>query len=193
MSAQDRARELLAQILSRAEFAGAEEGLLQRLAAVIKAKLPGFITGPGFIGALVISLAALGAFLGLFIWIMRRYSFSTGGEKGAAGVKGGQDRPRAALAASREAALKGDYKEALRLLLLSLLLELDEEGLLDFHYSRTNGEYLRQLQLRGFPSGSPAEELFSLYEKVWYGRSRCRREDYDRGLNLYGAIGEGRQ
>lgn len=186
MNAQERARELLAEILSREEFAGAEESLLQRLAAAIKAKLPGLISGPGLAAALIISLAALAVFTGLLIWIMRRHSLATAAGSGESALQGGKGTPRAALAASREAAGKGSHKEAIRLLLLALLLQLDEEGALEYHYSRTNGEYLRQLQF--FSARPVAAELFSLYEKIWYGRSRCRREDYDRSLKLYAAI-----
>ncbi len=190
MPARDRARELLAEILTRSEFAGAEEGLLHRLASLIKAKVPGFISGPGLVATLVISFAAVGAFLGLLVWVMRRLSLPAGGEEGGAALRGGQGTPRAALAASQEAAGQGSYKEALRLLLLALLLQLDGEGALDYHYSRTNGEYLKELGQRGFPARIPAAELFSLYEKVWYGRSRCLREDYDRGLKLYSVVRE---
>lgn len=190
MSPQDRARELLADILSRAEFAGAEEGLLYRLAAAIKAFLPEFIFGPGSIAVILLSLVAVIVFAGLLIWIMRRFRFSLEGAGGAAAAGAGQSSPHRALAGSREAAEKGNYREALRLLLLALLLQLDEEGSLDYHYSRTNGEYLRQLRERGYPSFSPASELFFLYEKIWYGRARCRREDYDRGLKLYRTLRE---
>ncbi len=190
MSPQEKARELLADILSRAEFTGAEEGLLQRLADAIKSFLPGLISGPGSIVIILISFVAVAVFTGLLIWIMRRFRLSLDGEDGAAAAGAGQYTPRRALAGSSEAAEKGDYKEALRLLLLALLLELDEEGSLDYHYSRTNGEYLRQLRERDYPSFSPASELFFLYEKIWYGRARCRREDYDRGLKLYSMLQE---
>ena len=186
MHAQERARELLSEILSREEFARAEEGLLQRLAAAIKANLPGIISGPGLFVALIISFAAIAVFTGLLIWIMRRYSLATGARRAESALEGGKGTPRAALAASRDAAGKGSHKEAIRLLLLALLLQLDEEGALEYHYSRTNGEYLRQLRL--FPARLMAAELFSLYEKIWYGGSRCRREDYDRSLRLYSAI-----
>ncbi len=190
MPAQDRARELLVEILSRAEFAEAGESLLHRLFAAINAILPGLISGPGLVAVLILSFAAVAVFLFLLIRILRRFRLSLEGEGREIALNAGPGSPRAALADSRKAAEKGSYKEALRLLLLALLLQLDEEGSLDYHYSRTNGEYLRQLRERSYPACSPAAELFSLYEKIWYGRAGCRREDYDRGLKLYGALRE---
>lgn len=190
MPAHDQARDLLAEILRRPEFTEAGRGLLHRLADTINAVLGGLFSGSGIIAIILISFLAVAVFLGLLLWIARRFRPSLEGEGRLPAGAAGRHSPGSALASSRDAAEKGSYKEALRLLLLALLLRLDEEGALDYHYSRTNGEYLRQLRESGYPAWSPAAELFFLYERIWYGRAECRRKDYDRGLQLYNRLRE---
>lgn len=189
MPDHDRARELLAEILSRAEFDEAGKSLLHRLAGAVNTILAELLARPGLIAAIVLSFVIVAAFLVLLFWIARRFRPSLERETYAPGASG-RHTPQSALAGSREAAERGGYKEALRLLLLALLLRLDDEGALEYHYSRTNGEYLRQLQEHGYRAWIQAAELFSLYEKIWYGRVECRREDYDRGLILYRRLQE---
>ncbi|HZT95489.1 MAG TPA: DUF4129 domain-containing protein [Chloroflexota bacterium] len=83
--------------------------------------------------------------------------------------------------ARREAAhlaAAGEYREALHLLLLSVLLELEYEGRLELRPGLTNREYLRLLQITPENDTSPLPperlraitRLVELFDAAWYGR-----------------------
>lgn len=193
MTSYEEARGLLAEILSRTEFSQTGPPLLQRLLDSLRDTLLDFAAGPGLIAAVALSLLVAAAFLALVFWMVRRYRPSLEKEGRLPVELADRPTPRSALERSRKEAGRGGYKEAIRYLLLAVLLQLGEEGALDFRLSRTNGELLRQLRERELPAYPLAAELVSLYEKLWYGRFICRREDYEHGLRLYARLQEARR
>ncbi len=178
-------REKLQEILEREEFARAEPGLIQRYFNRIADAVLGFLGDHGLSIFFICGLLLTLALLGLSVWLVFRHRLSLKREIAGPGEKYRVYTPRWAREESREAANRGDYAKAIRFLLWSFLLRLEEEGVIRCHHSRTNGEYLRQLREKSFPRFSLAAELVDLYEKIWYGKNRCSKEDYERGLNLY--------
>ncbi|MFI5149056.1 MAG: DUF4129 domain-containing protein [Bacteroidia bacterium] len=78
----------------------------------------------------------------------------------------------------REALARQDYKGAIRIYYVSILLILSEKELISWTREKTNREYLQELRLS--PHFSPFGELTSLYEKVWYGDLELMLPTYQR-------------
>lgn len=74
---------------------------------------------------------------------------------------------------------QGDYRGAFRAAYVACIAYLDEIKALRFERSRTNWEYMRELQQGGHEK--PYGELHPLtmdFDRKIYGREACRREDY---------------
>lgn len=190
MFTQEEARSLLEEILNRREFAVSGPEAIFRFLNRAAASLLGFLYSQGLWVLVLISILATATLLGLALWFFFRHRPSLEKEGGLPEEDGGRESPRSALSRSADAASRSSFKEAIRYLLLSLLLQLDREGAIRYHFARTNGEYLRELSQKGFPAYPPVADLVFLYEKIWYGRSGCRREDYEQGLKLFACIQE---
>jgi hypothetical protein len=76
---------------------------------------------------------------------------------------------------------EGRFREAVRVLYLALLALLHRQQFIRFEPMRTNGEYVRQVQLS---ERAPAElhepfaRLTDLFEARWYGERPCESGDY---------------
>ncbi|HIE50278.1 MAG TPA: DUF4129 domain-containing protein [Armatimonadetes bacterium] len=72
-----------------------------------------------------------------------------------------------------------DYRQALRRVYQALLWWLDEQGLIDYKDSRTNGEYLALLRERAEEwLWEQFREVTSVFEAVWYGGQPASAEQY---------------
>ena len=58
----------------------------------------------------------------------------------------------------RELAEQGKFREAIGIMMLALLRRLDDAGVLRFHQSKTNGEYIREC-----PQGVPCKDDFNRF------------------------------
>ena len=84
---------------------------------------------------------------------------------------------------------KGDYRGAFRCAYLASISHLDEQQALKFERSRTNWEYMRQLQNGGHEG--PYGELQPLtveFDRKFYGREECNRQDYEKAVAAYNKI-----
>ncbi len=187
MPVHEEARELLAEILNRPEFTAPQQDLAARILEWILELIFRFSNSWLVYPLAVLIVAALG--VSVFIYL-RRYLAPP--DKGMVKPpKGsGSDLAGQAMERSRESAAKQNYREALRYLLLSSLLYLDHEGILEYHISKTNGEYQRRLRAGVYPGYLSFAGLVGLYEAVWYGRGPCFREDYEQGLEFYTRLRE---
>jgi hypothetical protein len=76
---------------------------------------------------------------------------------------------------------EGRFREAVRVLYLALLARLHRQQFIRFEPMRTNGEYVRQVQLS---ERAPAElhepfvRMTGLFEARWYGERPCEAGDY---------------
>jgi hypothetical protein len=78
-------------------------------------------------------------------------------------------------------ASQGLFAEAVRMLFLAVLLDLDSRRLLHYEKSRTNGEYLRELRRceRALDTlHGPFEDLARRFDEAWYGGRPCGAGEY---------------
>lgn len=83
----------------------------------------------------------------------------------------------------------GDYRGAYRCAYLASISYLDEIKALRFERSRTNWEYLRELRQGGFEARySVLHPLTLEFDRKFYGRENCSREDYINAVRTYERI-----
>ena len=81
----------------------------------------------------------------------------------------------------------GSFREAIRLLYLSALVQLHRARLLTQHEVRTNWEALRAMG--GRPAvHEPLSHLTAIVDRVWYGHQPAARDDYDRCQDFARAV-----
>jgi hypothetical protein len=164
--------ERLAAILSRPEFQPQQEPdlnpLLQRLAELLDF-LPDLPSLPWLGNLLVVGglslLAAIVAYVAAGLW----GSFAAQAEVEAEGAGAEPLTAGQALSQSREMAMAGDYRTAVRLLYLSTLLLLEERKLLRYDRTLTNREYLRQVADNPSLAGA-LRPVVDTFDEVWYGQ-----------------------
>jgi hypothetical protein len=163
--------ERLAAILSRPEFQPRQEPdlnpLLEWLAELLDF-LPDLPSLPWLGNLLVVGglalLAAIVAYVAVGLW----GSFAAQAEVEAEGAGAEPLTAGQALSRSRERAMAGDYRTAVRLLYLSTLLLLEERKLLRYDRTLTNREYLRQVADNPSLVGA-LRPVVDTFDEVWYG------------------------
>ena len=86
--------------------------------------------------------------------------------------------PEAMRTQAYECSQKGDYKQAIRYLYLSLLLCLDKAGLLTYGAGRTNGEYVDEVHSSMDEGVERFASLTLLFERKWYGMEESSAGDF---------------
>ncbi len=85
-----------------------------------------------------------------------------------------------------EAAERGDYRSAFRLVFLATLVFLDAEGAIKLDRSKTNWEYLRSVaghdDLR-----SALRPVVRDFDRIWYGDAEAVADDFHRASDAYDA------
>jgi len=125
--------------------------------------------------ALVVYAAILVTLIAFFVWRQRRrkgkrdVDTRTVPERTARGWR----EYAAALAAS------GDYRSAVHAVLLGVLRDLDERGIVPFDPARTDREYLRAVSEGGDWLATPFRPLVQLIEGVFYAGAPCRQAEYE--------------
>jgi hypothetical protein len=90
------------------------------------------------------------------------------------------------MADAAKCAEAGDYRGAFLQAYLGSIAYLDEVNALRFERSRTNWEYLRDLNNRGMePLAEELRPLTSDFDRKLYGHDRCSRGDYDKAVATY--------
>jgi len=179
----ERARAALEEILSTEEFKHQDyqPPWWLRLTERLLDHLPG---GTGWMGTVLEWLFYLIAALvtiSVFAFIAKRFrklpSFTTAGPQVAIEPQLHMD-PGAARERAYECSQKGDYRQAIRYLYLSLLFYLDKAGLLTYHAGKTNGEILSEV----YGSTDNEAELFASltlsFERKWYGMEESSVADF---------------
>ncbi|MHC4744253.1 MAG: hypothetical protein ACYS8Z_20245, partial [Planctomycetota bacterium] len=82
------------------------------------------------------------------------------------------------LAKAKELAEKGAFAEALGFLMVSILRRLGDAGLVKFHMSKTNGDYVREYPPEN-PTKTEFQEFVMAFEKTVYGGVTCNRKYFD--------------
>lgn len=99
--------------------------------------------------------------------------------------------PEDRLSEAQRMAEAGDYRQALRLVLLAALARLQAVGTIRVERSRTNGEYLRALErgnrVRLAGSFRPLTDLF---DRAWYGGIPASRADFEASRLSYSQLNQ---
>lgn len=76
-----------------------------------------------------------------------------------------------------EAAIqKGNYRLAVRYYYLQLLRQLNEKGLINYEFQKTNAEYLREVQEERFQL--TLKKVMRIYDFIWYGSFAVSESDF---------------
>lgn len=76
-----------------------------------------------------------------------------------------------------EAALRGDYRECVRIYFTFILKELINKGWIRWKKEKTNFDYV--LEMRGKPEAIGFMQAVRIYDLVWYGEYRIDEEIYE--------------
>jgi hypothetical protein len=173
--------ERLAGILARPEFQPRQEPdlnpLLERLAELLDF-LPDLPSLPWLGNLLVVAGLALLAAIVAYVAAGLLGSFAAQAEVEVEGAGAEPLTAGQALSRSREMAMAGDYRTAVRLLYLSTLLLLEERNLLRYDRTLTNREYLRQVADNASLVGA-LRPVVDTFDEVWYGQVEPGAGDYE--------------
>ncbi len=147
----------------------------------------------GRIASFVFACLAIGGFLALLVYVALRLA----GLSRRAGEyepdldteSYGLPSARPLIAKAAALAESGDFRGAFRCAYLASISYLDETGALRFERSRTNWEYLRELDRGGHTSARQHLSPLTLdFDRKFYGREECSRQDYERARAAFDAI-----
>lgn len=195
--ANERIQTVVREILSDPRFAP-RKSFWQWLSEKLSAwELPDLALRSGWAGMLVWILTiwcvlALVAVLVHLIWTLVQFM-----PRRSAGsrTRNGRLRPESVKPLSYEElrsrmvglAERGAFREAVRAMMVGLVRWLDEAGVLRFHRSKTNGDYVREYP--GQRGGHEQFRRFALaFDALIYGGSSCGRTDYGKMLSAFEQI-----
>lgn len=178
-------RELLDEILMRAEYQGEDDAPLEQDSWLTRllAWLAGLMGVAGLGAAGWVGVAAVATLLALLLYLVVKWVWVQAARRGRSTKtepKAGQFGLDELLLAADESAQRADFRAATRFRFLALLrqLELPASTLL------TNTQLQRRLGKRMPAVATPFGELVGLYEDAWYGGLDCSKEQHDRALTL---------
>jgi hypothetical protein len=191
VAADNQDHSKIEEILSRHEFAVAHsESLMQRLLNWLFEKMRKFFSfvpqpGSAFNSVLrvVIIVISIAVAVMLIVFSARYFKRDKKAKKETSRTIFGEEITEETTAesladAARKLAEQGEYRAAIRKLYVSLLFELERQGLLRLQASTTNREYLNKIrqQLGLFPVMSYLTDRFDYF---WYGKFASSQSDFD--------------
>ena len=199
------AKPELDKILGGREFASvrppsAWELLRQRIAAWIGrmlAALFGNISRHPIGAEILFWLLLIGGVAFVALWVFRFVSNRDGGNSfkptsSIVTARTWQEWLRTA----RQAATRGDFREAVHSAYWAGIVRLEETGALPRDRTKTPREYLRLLNASRFAAASPQQnykepltKLTSRLERIWYANRAASSEDFSDSLRQLGALG----
>jgi hypothetical protein len=136
---------------------------------------------PGTPSSLVSAVLLLALVAGVAVLLARGAMGKLIVERSAEEERRQPSTPESAERRAAESAAAGDYRQALRYLFLSTLLQLQARGLVELRPGMTNREYLGRYQ-SGRPHGGSTDESFrrlvDVFDAVWYGHAPIDAEGY---------------
>jgi len=100
------------------------------------------------------------------------------------GVYSGPSSPQKALEEAAKNASEGDFRNALRLVYLAVLLRLDERELIEFNRTGTNWEYLSTLR-KHRKVHDTLKPVTMVFDCKWYGHEPASNDDYKSFVQAY--------
>lgn len=187
----DDARTRLQRVLERSEFNARprvnafDELVLRAWTTLVewvgRLSVPLALLFPGLDLRLLAALAGLLLVGGLVFWAVRGLRRTMGPEVYSAPTSGDEARttPEELRGRALELAERGEFRSAVRVLYLAVLLQWDERGKLRFDRALTNREVLAQL---GDDEDAVAirrlRPLVERFDRSWYGAAPCSLEEY---------------
>jgi hypothetical protein len=177
-----RANAALEEILDREEF-NAQEPKASLWSRQIQRLISYLPAVPRWLGAVLEWLfypAALFLILLIFILIVKRFRRLPLRKQDYGVSTESQSRadPEPMKIEAYEWSQKGDYRQAIRCLFLSLLLYLDKIGLLTYDQGKTNGQYLSEAHKGMANEAENFASLILLFERKWYGMEESSEQDF---------------
>ncbi len=80
----------------------------------------------------------------------------------------------------------GDYRLAVRYYYLQLLKHLNEKGLINYEFQKTNSEYLAEIKEENYRP--KVKRLMRLYDFIWYGSFTVSENDFSVAQNSFREI-----
>lgn len=146
---------------------------------------------------LVLGLSAL-TVIGVVWFVVRlllRAAVDTAADDPETEMPEAPPRPAEMAAEARARTATGDHRGAIRALYLALLGALHQQGTIVYDRHRTNREYLRAM--RAGPGRKAAfAALVDVFDRKWYGRESCSREEvleFERDAALAGDVSQDRR
>ena len=189
----DARKTTMKEILAREEFSGSQKSAADQWLGSLLRRAPvfdGFGSGEGSKAvSITLSIIVLVLFLLLLAHVLARLGLGRllGSQSmETEDIYAGPDSPRGALDEASRAASSGDFRTALRLVYLAVLLRLDERDLIRFDRTGTNWEYLAAL--RGNPEFHQLLRPVTVtFDRKWYGREAAGESDYTTFVEAYAA------
>jgi len=184
----------LSKVLARTEFAWGPAsrswfGKLRNWVDDLLRRLVFFLVESRIAHWTPIAVAALAAAVFLFfvVWALRDRPRSAGAAAGD--TKAGPARPgrwkEDYSRQAEEAYRDGRFREALRLLYVAFLRELDHAGVIRLVKYKTNWDYRREIQANQRDLALIFGPFTELYEAKWYGQEHCTAGHYEAAKRLY--------
>lgn len=147
----------------------------------------------GRIASMVFACLAIAAFTALVVLVLSKllalYQERTSDENGITPESYNLPSARPLIREATRLVEAGDYRGAFRCAYLACISHLDEIGALRFERSRTNWEYLNELERRGYEAAR--NELWPItldFDRKLYGNEECTLRDCERALAVYNTI-----
>ena len=177
-----RANAALKEILDREEF-NAQEPKASFWFRQIERFLNYLPAAPRWLGAVLGWLfypAALLLILLVLVFVVKRFRRLPLRKQDYSVSIEPQDRvdPESMKIEAYEWSQKGDYRQAIRCLFLSLLLYLDKTGMLTYDQGKTNGQYLSEAHKRMANEAENFASLILFFERKWYGMEESSEQDF---------------
>jgi hypothetical protein len=192
-------KEQLKQILARREFANSEESafdkVIRHIGEAFKNAVGWMFENLGMGEAseglsAVVAIVIIVLFLVLLAYVLSRISLGRAGDRSiveAEGAYEGPASPKRALDEAARFASAGDYRSAMRLVYLAVLLHLDEREMIRFDRTGTNWEYLASLRQHSTLQ-DVLRPVTMTFDRKWYGHETATDRDYTALVNAYKAV-----
>lgn len=189
----------LKQILSRKEFAQSKESIFTIISKAIGRAFKRFLEwlfGNMGLGSApkglsdFIAVAVIVLFLVLLAYVLARLSLKRTAKLATietSSLYDGPTSPKLALDEAADFATAGNYRSALRLVYLAVLLRLDERDLIRFDRTGTNWEYIAALK-EHVSIQDMLRPVTTTFDKKWYGKEVATKDDYEHFIQAYSRV-----
>lgn len=138
---------------------------------------------------LILPYILIAAIIGLIVWLFIRLNPGPSliGEPETGSVSFNEEekivRSQDISSLIESAIRAGDYRLAVRYYYLLLLKHLNEKGLINYEFQKTNSEYLAEIKDESYKP--KIKRLMRLYDFIWYGSFTVSEKDFSLAQNSF--------